>query len=326
MKQSENGKNFDIRGLIRKYDGPVFKLHGEVYLRHGIRPKLVSLLTCDDPGSISYVKGMRRFAAEQGVLFENFDVGSREDLETRIRALNEDPSVHGIIVLYPSCFDVRDTYFMNLVAEQKDVEGLNYGHLGYLVQFEKFSDPQKLRKLVIPPTPKGILYLFKRSALDFEEARARDGRYPEGFAQNPFIIEGKRITIINDSLAVGRSMALMFLNENGSVRVCQEHTAFSDILEFVKTSDFIISAVPSDDFCIPAQAVPAGAIVIDISFAGNFEYPAVFEKAFRIAPRWNLVEKGNRINDLTLYRLISNLFYLINRSLPDDVLMELGGG
>ena len=178
---------------------------------------------------------------------------------------------------------------------------------------------------MIPPTPKGVLYLFKRSALDFEEARKRDGRFPEGFEGNPFHIEGKRITIINDSLAVGRSMALMFLNENGSVRVCQEHTAFSDVLEFVKTSDFIISAVPSPDFLIPAEAVSKGAVVIDISFEGNFEYPAVFEKVFRIAPRWNLVEKGNRINDLTLYRLISNLFYLINRSLPDNILLELGG-
>jgi 5,10-methylene-tetrahydrofolate dehydrogenase/methenyl tetrahydrofolate cyclohydrolase len=120
-------------------------------------------------------------------------------------------------------------------------------------------------------------------------------------------------------------MALMFLNENGSVRVCQEYSAFADIIEFVKTSDFVISAVPSKGFRIPTEAIREGAVVIDISFAGNFEYPAVFEKAFRIAPRWDLAEKGNRINDLTLYRLISNLFYLINRSLPDDVLLELEG-
>jgi hypothetical protein len=69
--------------------------------------------------------------------------------------------------------------------------------------------------------------------------------------------------------------------------------------------------------------VPENAIVVYISFEVNFEYPSITEKVKKIAPRWYLTEKGNRINDMTLYRLISNLFYLINSKLPDSLLNKL---
>ena len=62
MKHAGRNNIFNIRSLIEKYDEPVFRLHREVYKRLGIRPKLVSLLTCSDPGSLSYIKGMRRFS------------------------------------------------------------------------------------------------------------------------------------------------------------------------------------------------------------------------------------------------------------------------
>lgn len=122
---------------------------------------------------------------------------------------------------------------------------------------------------------------------------------------------------------MGRSLALMLLNENGSARVCHEYTDFDDILKSVEHSDIIISAVPKNNFIIPTNKIPNNSIVIDLSFVGNFDYPSIYEKVYKIAPKWNKVEKGNRINDMTLYRLISNLFYLINLKLSDSLLDDL---
>jgi len=312
----------EIKKLIEKYDIPVFEKQLNFYKEHGINPSLTAILTSNDSWSKSYMRGIERFCNSLGVDFIAETTKNDKELEELILDLNNS-NTDGIMVMYPTGYEKKDTYYMNLVDVSKDVEGLHYNHLGYLVQFEKFRDTSKMRKLVIPPTPKGILYIFKKHYTYFEEFKEENGYYPDNFQENPFLIAGKKITIINDSLAVGRSLALMMLNELGSVQVCHKFTPYEDLLRLVKSSDFIISAVPSSSFVIPTEVVPSRAIVVDISFEGNFEYPSIIEKATKIAPRWDLTEKGNRINDMTLYRLISNLFYLINSKLPDNLLKKL---
>lgn len=312
----------DVKTLIERYDRPVLQRTRAVYDRIGVVPKLAVILTSDDPGSVSYLKGVQRFGSSYGVEVTSYSADTQEQLEACITECNNS-DIHGIMVLYPTPFEQKDTWFMNKVLPEKDVEGLHFSHLGYLVQFEKYRDIQQLRKLIIPPTAKGIMYILKRYAMMYDECKTADNCYPDGFMYNPFTIESKRITIINDSLAVGRSLALMMLNENGSVQVCHRFTPFDDTRAFVRQSDIIVSAVPSEKFVIPSEDTPERAIVIDISFEGNFEYPSVMEKAFRIAPKWNLCEKGNRINDMTLHRLISNLFYLVTATLPDEYIREI---
>ena len=315
-------KILNVSRLLEKYDEPWLAKYRVGYEKLGIYPKISVILTTDDAGSISYLKGVKKFCTQKGVLFEEFSVTNAAELQKLLDKLNYGDT-SGIMILYPTGFAEKDTVYMNMVAAEKDVEGLHNAHLGYLMQFEKFRDVSRLRKLVIPPTAKGIMYLFKRYFLDYEEYRDQYGSYPDSLTENPFLIEGKRITIVNDSLAVGRSLAMMLLNENGSVQICHKYSPFTDIIKAVEDSDIVISAVPSKHFCIPTSALRRNSIVVDISFEGNFEYPSVFEKVYKIAPRWDLQPKGNRINDMTLCRLISNLYYLINSRLPDDMLKQL---
>lgn len=315
-------KILNVTQLIEKYDTPFFDKCRDAYIKFGISPKLSVILTSDDPGSISYLKGIKNFCNQNSIIFEDFTAASSSELRELLNILNSSDT-SGIMILFPTGFEEKDTVFMNLINPDKDVEGLHYSHLGYLMQFEKFRDPSKLRKYIIPPTPKGIMYIFKLYFSEYEEFRSQNGHYPDNFTENPFLIEGKRITIINDSLAVGRSLAMMLLNENGSVQICHKYLSFDEILKAVGDSDFVISAVPSQDFCIPTAALKENSIVVDISFEGNFDYPSVFEKVYKIAPRWDLSKKGNRINDMTLSRLASNLFYLINSSLPDEIIRQI---
>lgn len=318
MKNPYFDKILNVKHLIEKYDLPIIECVQTFYEKHNIKPCLSVILTSDDPGSVSYTKGIIRFCEKNKIKPLYFRVSSSEELIVTINKLNDDESVHGILVMYPSGFAEKDVVFMNMISPMKDVEGLHNSSLGYLVQFEKFRDPEHLQRLVIPPTAKGILSIFKRYCLDYEEFYEERGFYPENVKTNPFDLEAKRVTIINDSLAVGRSLALMFLNEHAYVQVCHQYTPFEKVLESVSLSDIVVSAVPSPSFKIPSHCLPENVIVIDISFQGNFDYPSVFEKVYKIAPRWDLVEKNNRINDMTLNRLVSNLHYLINCTLPQE--------
>lgn len=316
-------KILNVRHLVEKYDIPAFECTQSFYDKFGVKPCLAVILTSKDPGSVSYTKGIKRFCERNNVECLDYVVESAAELSSQIEKLNSDDTVHGVMVMYPTAYGEKDTVFMNMINPMKDVEGLHFSYLGYLVQYEKFRGPEQLHKLVIPPTAKGILSILKRYFIDFEEFKKERGFYPENVATNPFDMEGKRITVINDSLAVGRSLALMLLNENAYVQICHQFTPFEKTLESVKLSDIVISAVPSAKFKIPTEFVPEKSILIDISFEGNFDYPSVFEKCYKIAPRWDLVEKGNRINDMTLNRLVSNLHYLVNCCLPEDVLKEM---
>lgn len=323
MFKNYPNKVLNVRHLVEKYDVPAFACNNFFYQQKNVNPCLAVILTNNDPGSVSYTKGIKKFCAANNVECKDFSVNSVDELEQKISQLNNDDTVHGIMIMYPTGYGVKDTIFMNMVNPLKDLEGLHNSYLGYLVQYEKFRDAEQLRKLVIPPTAKGILSILKRYYIDFEEFFEKHRFYPENVSRNPFDLEGKRITVINDSLAVGRSLALMLLNENAYVQICHQYTPFEKTLESVKLSDIVISAVPSDKFIIPTDYIPQNSIVIDISFEGNFDYPSVFEKCYKIAPRWDLVEKGNRINDMTLNRLMSNLHYLINCCLPEETLKKM---
>ena len=315
-------KLFNIKTIIDMFDKPIFEKNIELYKKNNINPSMACIITSDDLGSLSYSKGIKNICKKFNIGFKEFYAYSRQDLTDTINLCNKDDSISGIITLYPIDYG-KDTHFMNLVSFKKDVEGLNNEYLGYLMQHEKFQDEYGLRKLIIPPTAKGILYVLKRYNRIFELHKKTFGKYPDVVKENPFNLNGKKVTIINDSLAVGRSLAVMFLNENASVRVCQKYTDYKDILNFVSNSDIVVSAVPSKKFIIPTTFIKENSIIFDISFNGNFEYPSIYNNVYKISPMWRLVKKGNRINDMTLHRLISNLFYLTNRNLPKQDLIEL---
>jgi 5,10-methylene-tetrahydrofolate dehydrogenase/methenyl tetrahydrofolate cyclohydrolase len=307
-----------IRDIL--YDTPFLRKNLQFLLDNKIRPSLAVVETSDDPGAKSYLKGIRRVCREYEIEYFGFRAKSINELKKIITEINLRDEILAALILYPTPFDIHDREFMNMVSAEKDVEGLHFTNLGYLVQFKKFIDPSGLRKLVIPPTSKGILYVLKRYFMLFEQYKKVKGVYPFDHDENPFELLGKKATIINDSLSVGKSLALMLMNENASVRVCQKYTDIQDIYQFTGLSDIIISAVPVSGWKIPSEYVADNAILFDVAFEGNFEYPDIYDNCFCIAPRWDETQKGNRINDMTLTRLISNTLYLANKKLPDNVI------
>jgi methylenetetrahydrofolate dehydrogenase (NADP+)/methenyltetrahydrofolate cyclohydrolase len=313
----------DINSLIELYDEPYLDLNMQVLRNSGIVPGLIVVATSADSGAKSYIRGMQNICQRYGINFRQRQADSAEQLFRIIDEINGDKTCQAAIVLYPTPFALPDRDFMNHLAAMKDVEGLHFSNMGYLVQFKKYKDNKGLRKLIIPPTAKGILYIIRRFASAFAAFHKQHGVFPGNMEYNPYELSGKKVTIVNDSLAVGKSLALMLMNANASVRVCQKYTEIQDIYQFTRLSDFIITAVPAADWHIPVAYVPPQAIVFDIAFSGNFLYPDIIDACAAIAPRWDQTEKGNRINDMTLTRLVSNTLYLANDNLPDVALSDL---
>ena len=313
----------DIKNLIELYDEPFLMQNVEILKENKISPSLAVVKTSDDEGARSYIKGIEKICKRYDINFYPYHATNQENLEVIINEINTEKNIDASLILYPTPFEKADREFMNQIVEEKDVEGLHNTNLGYLVQFKKSHDPFGLRKLVIPPTSKGILYVLKRYDLLYEKYFTKNGTYPENYRENPFKLLGKKVSIINDSLSVGKSLALMLMNANSSVRVCQKFTDIQDIYQFTKLSDIIISAVPVKGWKIPTEFIPPNSIIFDIAFEGNFEYPEIYDKCYCITPRWDETEKGNRINDMTLTRLISNTLYLSNKKLPDKILKHI---
>ena len=132
-----DSKILNVEQLIETFDTPFFEKHNRIYQKHHIVPKMAAILPTDDPGSISYMKGIANFCKSHSIGFEDFMVKSRDELENTIHRLNKS-DVHGFMVMYPANCGVKDTYFMNMINPEKDVEGLHYSNQGYLVQFEKY--------------------------------------------------------------------------------------------------------------------------------------------------------------------------------------------
>jgi len=313
----------DIKLLIELYDQPVLKKNIEILSKNGVKPSLAVVCTSNDPGSISYIKGIQQACDKYSIMIADYSADSIGDLERIILEINNRNDILASIILYPTPYDIHDREFMNMLNMEKDVEGLHFTNLGYLVQFKKHLDPFGLRKLVIPPTSKGILYIIKRYHLLFEMAFEKSGKYLFNYHENPFQLQGKKVTIVNDSLSVGKSLALMMMNENASVRVCQQYTDIQDIYHFTQFSDILVSAVPVSGWHIPSKYVSKNAIIFDIAFEGNFNYPEIYDQCFCIAPRWDETHKGNRINDMTLTRLVSNTLYLANQMIPDGEIKKI---
>ena len=153
---------------------------------HGTTPGLAVVLVGDDPASAVYVRSKRTAAAEVGMEAEDFSMpadASQEDLLHRIRKLNEDPGVHGILVQLPIPSHIDRDTVVEAISPDKDVDGLHPFNAGLLVQ----GKPR-----FVPATPAGIQQLLLRT-----------GRDPSG----------RHVVVCGRSDIVGRPVAVLLAQQ-----------------------------------------------------------------------------------------------------------------
>ena len=226
------------------------------------RPGLAVILVGDDPASRVYVTGKEKDCAECGFLsFEHALPAdtAQETLMALIEELNRDPAVDGILCQLPLPKHLDEAAVLNAIAPDKDVDCFHPYNVGRLSS----GDP-----VFLPCTPAGVM----------EMLRAYD-----------IPVAGKRCVVLGRSNIVGKPMAMLLLQRDGTVTVC--HSRTPDLAEITRQADILVSAVGKAGL-VTADMVKEGAVVIDVAMnrnaegklCGDVDYAGVEPKASHITP------------------------------------------
>ena len=228
----------------------------------GTRPGLAVILVGEDPASQVYVRNKVKACVEAGLhsVFEKYDAALPEaELLARIRALNADPAVHGILVQMPLPKHIHAHKVIETISTSKDVDGFSVLSAGELA-----SGLDGFR----PCTPYGCIKLIESTGLD---------------------LRGKHAVVIGRSNTVGKPMAMLLLQANATVTVC--HSATADLGWHTRQADVLVAAVGRRN-TVTAAMVKPGAVVIDVGMnrneagklCGDVDFAGVAQVASAITP------------------------------------------
>lgn len=207
----------------------------------GITPGLAVILVGDNPASQVYVRNKVKACVDSGLhsVMEKYESSMSEaELLSRIDALNQDPTIHGILVQLPLPAHIDAHKVIEAISPAKDVDGFHVASAGALM----VGQPG-----FWPCTPYGCMKMLESIGYD---------------------LKGKHAVVIGRSNIVGKPMALMLLQKSATVTVC--HSATADLKAMTLQADVIVAAVGKRNV-LTADMVKPGAVVIDVGMNRNDE-------------------------------------------------------
>ena len=210
----------------------------EFLAQSGRKPHLLAILVGNDGGSETYVaskmKNCEKVGFQSSLVRYGVEV-TEEELLQKIREINADDNIDGLIVQLPLPKHIDPEKVTEAIDHRKDVDGFHPVNLGRM-----------MRNLpcFIPATPYGILLMLKAYGID---------------------TEGKHCVVVGRSNIVGSPMSiLMARNANpGNCTVTLTHSKTSNLKEIALQADIIIAAIGRKNF-VTADMVKPGAIIIDV--------------------------------------------------------------
>ena len=275
-------------------DGKIMSesLRGEIAQRvatlreKGVTPGLAVILVGEDPASQIYVRNKGVGCEQVGIHSVTIrlpETTTQAELEAHIRRLNEDDTIHGILVQLPLPKGLDEAAALAVIAPEKDVDGFHIQNAGKLLN----GLPG-----VVACTPKGALEMIRRTGID---------------------LSGKEAVVVGRSNIVGKPMAMLLLQQNCTVTMCHSRTV--NLAEHTRRADILVAAVGKAKF-ITADMVKPGAVVIDVGInrvdgkvVGDVDFEAVREVAGWITP----VPGG--VGRMTITMLLSNTVEAAERTL-----------
>lgn len=230
----------DGNALARKIRGEV-QGRTEALKARGIQPHLSIILVGEDPASQVYTKHKVNDSTETGLsaTLERYpETMAEEELLARIRALNEDPKVHGILVQLPLPRHMDSQKVIEAISPAKDVDGFHVASAGALMVG---------RPGFWPCTPFGCMKMLESIGFD---------------------LRGKNAVVIGRSNIVGKPMAMMLLAKDATVTIC--HSRTPDLKAHTLRADVVVAAVGKRNV-LTADMVKPGAVVIDVGMNRNEE-------------------------------------------------------
>jgi len=207
----------------------------------GITPGLAVILVGENPASQVYVRNKVKACHDSGLhslLEKHPDTLTQEALLDRIGALNQDTSIHGILVQLPLPKHIDAQKVIEAISPAKDVDGFHIASAGALMTgMPGFW----------PCTPYGCMKMLE--SIGYE-------------------LKGKHAVVIGRSNIVGKPMALMLLQKNATVTIC--HSATQDLKAMTLQADVIVAAVGKRNI-LTSDMVKPGAVVLDVGMNRNEE-------------------------------------------------------
>ena len=234
----------------------------DAYRKEGIVPTLAVILVGDDSASQVYVRNKEKACHEIGIrsmIYRLRSDADEEELLGLVEELNEEDSVHGILVQLPLPKHINAQHILRAIDPKKDVDCFHPFNAGKMLEG---SDG------FLPCTPAGIIEMLHRSGIE---------------------IAGKHCVVLGRSNIVGKPMAILMLRENATVTIC--HSVTKDLKEWTRQADILISAVGKAKM-VTIDMVKPGAVVIDVGMnrdamgklCGDVDYDAVSGIAGAITP------------------------------------------
>ncbi|EAD8567256.1 bifunctional methylenetetrahydrofolate dehydrogenase/methenyltetrahydrofolate cyclohydrolase FolD [Listeria monocytogenes] len=271
------GEIIDGKKLAKEIQEKVTREVAEL-VKEGEQPGLAVVLVGDNQASRTYVRNKQKRTEEAGmksVLIELPENVTEEKLLSVVEELNEDKTIHGILVQLPLPEHISEEKVIDTISFDKDVDGFHPVNVGNLfIGKDSF----------VPCTPAGIIELIKSTGTQ---------------------IEGKRAVVIGRSNIVGKPVAQLLLNENATVTIA--HSRTKDLPQVAKEADILVVATGLAKF-VKKDYIKPGAIVIDVGMdrdennklCGDVDFDDVVQEAGFITP----VPGG--VGPMTITMLLAN--------------------
>jgi methylenetetrahydrofolate dehydrogenase (NADP+)/methenyltetrahydrofolate cyclohydrolase len=255
----------DGKAFAAKVRGQVAEHVARLKTENGITPGLAVVLVGEDPASQVYVRSKGKQTVEVGMNSYEHKLEadtSEADLLALIDKLNNDASVHGILVQLPLPGHLNEDLVINSIAPEKDVDGFHISNVGLLGTGQKS---------MVPCTPLGSLMML----------RDHHGS-----------LSGMNAVVIGRSNIVGKPMAQLLLGDSCTVTIA--HSRTKDLPEVVGRADIVVAAVGRPEM-VQGAWIKEGATVIDVGInrierdgknvlVGDVDFASAAERAGAITP------------------------------------------
>jgi len=233
----------------------------EELISKGVQPSVATLRVGDNAGDCYYEKAVRKNSEKYGIHCRNVvfpDGTPQEEIELALMALNDDPGIHGILMLMPFPKGVDSERLRSILDPAKDIDAITDASYAYLFDSGKTPD-----QYFCACTAESCMEILQRNGIG---------------------VSGKKVTIIGRSVRVGKPLMLMMLNANATVTVCHTRTKAEDRAEAIRSADIVVLATGQiesfgpDDFRDGQIIVDAGAGTgADGKMAGDLNFRAIEE-------------------------------------------------
>lgn len=257
-KENEEKLKIEIENLKEKYNGKV--------------PTLATILVGDNPASVTYVRMKENACKRVGInsLHVGLDASiSEEELVCKIKELNDNPDVDGILLQHPIPKNIDESRCFDSIGVNKDVDGVNTASFG------AFSNGKEAFKSA---TPLGIIKLIEHYNIE---------------------VEGKHAVVVGRSAILGKPVSMLLLEKNATVTIA--HSKTKNLESLLKQADIVVACVGKPEF-IKKEWLKEGVVILDAGYnAGNVG--DVEKEAYEIASAYTPVPGG--VGPMTISMLLT---------------------